>query len=44
MGKIIKWLLLLIFLVLLVVVAYAFVGDFSPPAQEVTIPVQIDVD
>lgn len=44
MGRIIKWLFILIVLMALVVLGYALFGDFSAPGQDVAKPVQIDVD
>jgi len=44
MGRIIKWLFVLVILCFAVVVAYALVGSFPPPTHELTIPVTIDVD
>lgn len=49
MGRIIKWLFILLLLGGLALVAYAYVGpffgaDFSPPQTEIHKPVELDVD
>jgi hypothetical protein len=47
MLQIIKWILFLIFFMLLGLTAYAYLGpffgaDFSAPLHDITIPVEID--
>ncbi|MBP0483041.1 hypothetical protein [Sagittula salina] len=47
MGRLIKWLFYLLVLCALVLVAYVYVGpyfgaDFSPPQDEIRVPVQLD--
>lgn len=47
MGRILKWLIYLLVLCALVLVAYAYVGpyfgaDFSPPQQEIRVPVELN--
>ena len=44
MGRLIKWIFILILLGALAVVAYAFLGDMSAPTEDVVKPVTIDVD
>lgn len=44
MGRLIKFLLLLIAIGVIGTAGYALFGDLSAPATEVTIPVTIDVD
>jgi len=43
-GKLVKWLFILLVLAFLVVLGYAFLGDFRAPEEEVRQPVVIDVD
>ena len=47
MGRLIKWLFYLLMLGALALVAYAYVGpffgaDFSPPQQEIRVPVELN--
>ncbi len=44
MGRLIKWILVLVCVGLLTVVGYAFLGDLSAPEAEVTRQVTIEVD
>jgi hypothetical protein len=44
MGRIIKWILVFLLILLLVIIGYALLGDLSAPVQEVVKPVTIDVD
>lgn len=44
MGRIIKWVFILIILGFLAVIGNMFLGDLSAPVQDVTQPVTIDVD
>ena len=42
MGRVIRFLLVLIFLAFLGLLGYAFLGDLSAPQTEVTVPVTLD--
>ncbi|MBY6089750.1 hypothetical protein ACX9MO_18060 [Pseudooceanicola sp. 502str34] len=47
MWRVIKWLFYLAILLFIALVAYAYIGpffgaDFSPPADEIRIPVELD--
>ena len=49
MGRIIKWLFILVILGGIALVGYAYVGpffgaDFSPPQTEMRVPVTLDVE
>jgi hypothetical protein len=49
MGRIIKWLLILVILAGLALVAYAYLGpffgaDFSPPTQEIRQTIELDAN
>ena len=44
MGRLIKWLFILMVLGAIVIVGYAYIGDFQAPTQEIRTPVEIDVD
>ena len=47
MGRIIKWLLILVILAVIALIAYAYIGpffgaDFSPPTQEIRQSIELD--
>lgn len=44
MGRLIKFLFLVVVLIALAVVGYAFFGDLSAPQSEVSTPVVLDAD
>ncbi len=44
MGRIIKWVLILVLVYLVVVVGHSFLGDLSAPEEDVVKPVTIDVN
>lgn len=44
MGRLIKWLFILVFVGVVVVIGNMFLGDLSAPQQDVVRPVTIDVD
>ena len=47
MGRIIKWLLIIVILAVIALIAYAYIGpffgaDFSPPTQEIRQSIELD--
>ena len=44
MGRLIKWVLVLVLVGLFGIAIYAVLGDLSAPEEDLVIPVTIDVD
>jgi hypothetical protein len=44
MGRLIKWILILVLLIVIAIAGYAGFGDLSAPSRDVSKPVEIDVD
>lgn len=49
MGRIFKWLVILLILAVIALIAYAYVGpffgvDFAPPAQEIRQTIELEID